>query len=297
MHGDDENRGFKGLGKLAANQPPPMPPGAGQSPPGPAASPEPGTPPPKEPPPEPPPGGGRPHTGQISPPPGPGGSQPWTPPPKPGGGSGCAKAALIVFILFVLFAGTCAVLVRFVGGGDPDSEYTDTPSGDVTDPAEAAALAAQAQADLAEAEAEQARLDACRQEAGAMPETGEVLVRDLETGGHTLKINGGDSDGLIKLRRDDATVLAFYVRANDTATIEDIPDGTYRIMFASGSDFSRGCGEFVTGMSVSGDPNPVEFAPIVENGDQYYAIVEYTLTRQVGGNFEPAYVDPESFRD
>lgn len=281
MHGDDENRGFKGLGKLAGNQPPPVPPTPKETPP----------------PEQPPPGGGRPHTGQISPPPGPGGSQPWQPPQK-SGGSGCGKVALVLVIVVVLLLGGLMALGWYFGKDVADDyRVEERGSGPTIDPIDTSGIAASVRDAMAQSQQETEHQRQCRESAGVPPTSGEVLLRDLEAGGHTLRINGGPTDGLIKLKRDDTTVLSFYVGAYQTVAIEDIPDGTFRLLFASGSEFSRGCGEFVTDMSVSADPDPVEFAPIVEDGAEYYAIAEYTLTRQSGGNFEPESVDPDAFRD
>ena len=92
-------------------------------------------------------------------------------------------------------------------------------------------------------------------------------------------------------------MLSFYVRAGESAGVSDIPDGTYQVMFAHGSQFSRGCGEFLVDMSVSADPDPLVLAVTQEGDASYFAIMEYTMTRSAGGNFEPDVLDAEAFRD
>jgi hypothetical protein len=264
----DDDKGFKGLGKLGGTPPPEPPPAA------------PPTPPPAAPP--------------IAPPrPTPASGGPMPPPAtgQGGGMSGCMKVALVLVGVFV--AGVIGLLAV---GWYVAKEWDDGRTA-------AEEAAAQAEADIAtaaatlEAEAEAQRLAACQADAGLRPENGEILLQNASGGGHTLRINGGPADALVKLRQNGGTALAFYVRANETAEVADIPDGTYQVMFASGSDYSRSCNEFTTDMQVSGDPDPLVFEQTQEEDGLYHQIMEYTLQRQAGGNFEPTTVDPDEFRD
>ena len=266
MHGDDDGKGFKGLGKLAGSQPPPVP--------APPARPVAALP--------------------VSPrpvqPPGDGGT------PK-SGSSGCAKVALVLVVMLVLAVAVIVGLGRLLA---PDEDASSDAAGYVdpaADPQAFAEAQAAAEAEQARLAAELARIEACRTDMGAHPNSGEVLARVLDGGGHTLKVNGGGEDGLVKLRQDGRTVLSFYVRAGESAGVDDIPDGTYQVLFAHGSEFSRGCGEFLVDMSVSADPDPLVLAVTQEGDASYFAIMEYTLTRQAGGNFEPDVLDAEAFRD
>ena len=268
MHGDDDGKGFKGLGKLAASQPPPVP--------APPARPVAALP--------------------VSPrpvqPPGDGGT------PK-SGSSGCAKVALVLVVMLVLAVAVIVGLGRLLA---PDEDASSDAAGSgyvepAVDPQALAEAQAAAEAEQARLAAEVARIEACRTDMGAHPYSGEVLVRDLDGGGHTVKVNGGGEDGLVKLRQDGRTVLSFYVRAGESAGVDDIPDGTYQVMFAHGSEYSRGCGEFLVDMSVSADPDPLVLAVTQEGDASYFAIMEYTMTRSAGGNFEPVVLDAEAFRD
>jgi hypothetical protein len=279
----EDDKGFKGLGKLGGTRPPDVPPPPEPAPPPPAPAPPPPAPPPpgRPPPPRtPPPSGGLP------------------PPPvagNTGGMSGCLKITLILLgILLVAAIGLVGVAWmfanRFADGVDDAQQIAAQAEADVA----AAAAAAEAQA-AADIEAE--RIALCRAGAGERPDSGEILGQVAGGGGHKLKVNAGAQDSLIKLRQDGRTVLTFYVRAGEYAEVADIPDGTYQVMFATGDDYSRGCNEFLSGMSVSGDPDPLVFAQTSEGGAVYNQIMEYTLSRQEGGNFEPATVDPDDFRD
>lgn len=281
MDPKDEGKGFKGLGKLGGSEPPASP-----------------VPPPR---PAPPP----PLPGPSAPRPSPGGTGDGGSKPPPTGSTGCLKVGAVLLVVLLLTGGLGIFLLRTFAPAEDDAAAeavdaaaepmlaSDDAMAVTPDPDEAVRLA---EADVAAAQ-EQVRLATCLVDAGTRPETGEVLSRTLDVGQHQLTINGGVDDALVKLRDDDGTVLAFYVRSLETAQIDDIPDGTYRVMFAGGSDFSRSCNEFVTGMSVSADPDPVEFAITERDGKRYAAVMEYTLEQSAGGNFEPTVVDPAEFRD
>ncbi len=132
------------------------------------------------------------------------------------------------------------------------------------------------------------------------PYSGEVLSQ-VSTGSHSITVNGGDRDALIKLRRNGTTALSFYVRANETGKVANVADGQYQVMFATGNDFSRKCLEFMTDMSVIADPNILALQTTTESTYEgvttYYATMEYTLTRQANGNFRPQNLDPSAFKE
>lgn len=141
-----------------------------------------------------------------------------------------------------------------------------------------------------------ARAVVCDVAGSGRPGTGEVLLR-RGYGSHQLTVRAGASDVLVKLRNADATVLAFFVRAGGAATISDVPDGTYRIMFAFGEGFSRSCLEFVNSMKVISDPSPLSFWVTSDGYAQYSSTATYSLQNQVGGNFRPQTDDAAEFRE
>lgn len=148
--------------------------------------------------------------------------------------------------------------------------------------------------------AQDARVAYCDVPASGRPHSGEILEQ-ASTGSHTIKINAGPRDALIKLRRNGATQLAFYVRAQETGEVSNLADGAYQVMFATGEQFSRKCLEFVTEMNVSADPDVAVFRTRREQTWEgvtvYSSIAEYTLTEQAGGNFRPQDLDSAAFRE
>jgi hypothetical protein len=92
----------------------------------------------------------------------------------------------------------------------------------------------------------------CGEHRGAPLVAGEVLMRRA-TGQHQLLVhNDGRSDAVVKLKTPSGTtVMAYYVPATYHIGVGDIPDGTYRIEFATGSRYSRACGLFVDDMKTA----------------------------------------------
>lgn len=100
----------------------------------------------------------------------------------------------------------------------------------------------------------------CRDHRGAPPTPGEVLSHPVGGEHRLLLHNDGARDGVVKLKTlTGATVLAAYVPATFHIGVGGIPDGTYRIEYATGGDYSRGCGLFLRDMRASVLPMTVTF--------------------------------------
>ena len=92
----------------------------------------------------------------------------------------------------------------------------------------------------------QARRAYCQPIAGKPPANGEI-IQGKTNGKNIIEIdNGRDHDGYVKLKgRLGRTNLAVFVKRGTKVKIKDVPDGSYLIMFATGVEFSRGCGNFM----------------------------------------------------
>jgi len=102
--------------------------------------------------------------------------------------------------------------------------------------------------------------DWCEANKGARPEAGEVLVRRA-SGEHRLMIhNEGRFDAVVKLKTTTGTtVVSYFIPATYHLAVGNIPEGTYRMEFATGSGYSRGCGLFVGNMEAGLLPFTVTF--------------------------------------
>jgi len=103
----------------------------------------------------------------------------------------------------------------------------------------------------------------CASNTGTTPESGEVLLRRA-TGEHRLLIhNDGRRDAVVKLKTPNGhTVASYFVPATHHIGVGGIPDGTFRIEFASGSQYSRACGIFVSSVQAALLPFTLTFHQI-----------------------------------
>lgn len=89
----------------------------------------------------------------------------------------------------------------------------------------------------------------CRDQKGAPPENGTVLMRRAGGDFRLLVHNIISRDAVVKLKTPSGhTLLTFYVPAGGDSSIGGIPEGTFRIEFATGTDYSRPCGIFLADM-------------------------------------------------
>ena len=100
----------------------------------------------------------------------------------------------------------------------------------------------------------------CATNLGAPAQPGEVLVRRA-SGEHRMIIhNDGRADAVVKLKTPSGyTVASYFVPATHHIGVAGIPDGTYRIEFGTGSNYSRPCGIFTEGMKAGLMPFTVTF--------------------------------------
>ena len=93
----------------------------------------------------------------------------------------------------------------------------------------------------------EARFAFCEQRAGGRANHNEVVRRevDLLTISAFNVENGLKDNAYVKLVREhDKAVVSLFVEAEQTASLRGIPSGSYEIVFATGSSFSRGCDSF-----------------------------------------------------
>lgn len=126
------------------------------------------------------------------------------------------------------------------------------------------------------------------------PINGAVLSRDTSrgTGPHTVEIANGDAGDTIVNVRDAASgdiVVSFFVAQGETASVSDLPDGRYRIQYATGGELAVDCSRFAAPTSATQDPETVEFAA----GSA--TVLTYELTPVEDGNFDGQAIEPGIF--
>ena len=137
----------------------------------------------------------------------------------------------------------------------------------------------------------------CAEHSGALPSPGEVLTRRV-TGDHRLLVhNEGRRDGVVKLKTlAGNTVATIYVPATYHIGVGGIPEGTYRIEFATGSRYSRGCGVFLDEMQAMLLPVTLTFKYTTPgNTRSLTSIAEISLAPAADDPVQPQPLSPDRF--
>jgi hypothetical protein len=137
----------------------------------------------------------------------------------------------------------------------------------------------------------------CTENRGAQPTAGEVLTRRVSGDNRLLVHNDGRRDGVVKLKTMGGnTVMAFYVPATYHVGVVGIPEGTYRIEFATGTNYSRACGVFLDGMQAMMLPVTLTFRYVSPtNARTLSAIPEISLAPPPGDVRTPQPMDEDKF--
>lgn len=133
---------------------------------------------------------------------------------------------------------------------------------------------------------------------------GQILSgrKNLQADGHALEIsNGSAGDAIVKLRNaiTNRIVISFFVQQNQTARIDGIKNGTYRIQYSLGHSLNKSCNKFIVLDSVGEFPQiePLE-SEIVDDyrgrGIIFHRLT-YTLYSVAGGNVQPESISQDAF--
>ncbi|WP_082462759.1 J domain-containing protein [Sphingobium sp. Leaf26] len=135
-------------------------------------------------------------------------------------------------------------------------------------------------------------------------ENGKILVgaKRLGEDGHILQIsNGSSGDAIVKVRSTDTGNLlaSFFVKQNSESQLSGIPDGSYKIQYAIGTQLAENCKSF-TGMSAVNEfPNPESLTTTSEETFEGTLVkrkrLSYTLYAVPGGDVAPTSISPEEF--
>ena len=137
-------------------------------------------------------------------------------------------------------------------------------------------------------EAQKARW--CTDQKGDAPENGDVLLRRAGGETHLAVQNDSGRDVVVRLKTQSGrSLLAFFVAKGQSATINGVPDGNYRAVFASGKDYSHACGIFLDAMETFAPPP----TPLIANGRKANREELKLLLPPIGGGPDLSHVVPE----
>lgn len=136
----------------------------------------------------------------------------------------------------------------------------------------------------------------CGANRGSAPAAGEVLVRRA-TGEHRLLVhNDGRTDAVVKLKTAaGTTVVSYFVPATYHIGVGGIPEGSYRIEFATGSHYSRACGIFTEDTEAGRMPFTLNYKQLSGARMRSIALPEITLVTAPGDPKQPQPLDIETF--
>ena len=132
------------------------------------------------------------------------------------------------------------------------------------------------------------------------PWNGKVLDGYAAKGasGHEVEIkNGSSADAIVKLRDAVSGRLAvsFFVQKGATATFGRLPDGTYHVQYAFGSNLAVDCRSFAHVTSAQQMPSVESMVTRYSQTKIIRSHLTYTLYTVPGGNVRPEYFDPTLF--
>ena len=132
------------------------------------------------------------------------------------------------------------------------------------------------------------------------PRNGQLLGSEFlrSESGHALEIkNGGGSNAIIKVRRfpTNAAIAMFFVSKGQTARMEGIPDGTYKIQYSFGEKLNEGCNGFVKVLGAGQFPKEETLKTRRTINQITTQILSYTLYTVPSGNVRPQTISASEF--
>ena len=129
--------------------------------------------------------------------------------------------------------------------------------------------------------------------------TGTRIIADQATGGNgVLKaLNGTPFDACV-IAVDAGTqirVRQVYIKANDSATLDRIDQGNYRIVFATGLDWDRAAEKFSRGASYFEFGEILSFQEHSDSERLHYERYTITLNPVINGNVRPRPISEAEF--
>jgi hypothetical protein len=117
-------------------------------------------------------------------------------------------------------------------------------------------------------------------------------------GGGSLKVsNGTNRDAFVKLVEPRTRILVgtLYVKANSASTLDQIPDGTYQVLFVLGEGWNPNTQSFTKNKRFAKFDKPLNFTTMqLSNGIQY-RVFQITLHPVVSGNARTSGVNEQEF--
>ena len=140
---------------------------------------------------------------------------------------------------------------------------------------------------------------AAQRQNGRSLANGSVIRRGFGQGDGTLRVeNGTDSDAVVKLVDSTlgALVVEFYVRHGQTASVDQIPDGTFQVIFAGGDDWDSEAQGFTRDVSFAAFDKRFDFTTKRTGYEVDYSSFTLTLHAVPHGNLSSQPISAADFK-
>jgi hypothetical protein len=116
-------------------------------------------------------------------------------------------------------------------------------------------------------------------------------------GGALTVSNGTNRDAFVKLIEPNYGILvgAFFVKANSSYTLEQIPDGTYRVLFVLGQGWNPNTQTFTKNKHFARFDKPLAYATTQLGSSIRFKVFKITLHPVVGGNTTTSGLNEQEF--
>ena len=126
------------------------------------------------------------------------------------------------------------------------------------------------------------------------PENGSKLYNELDSGYGELTIKAGSSSAAVKVESDNGYSMLFYVRANETATV-NLRDGEFTLKYATGNTWYGKGDLFGPSTRYSLADEVLSYETTYSGNSVYYSSYEVTLYTVFGGNLEIESINADEF--
>lgn len=135
------------------------------------------------------------------------------------------------------------------------------------------------------------------------PRSGNILTQNvkLKKVGHKIKINNGSSgDTIINIRnaKSGKLVISFFVEESKVASITGVPDGEYKVQYATGTLMESKCRNFVNPFASEFDQRLSLFTKTEKTRTQITTTTHdmtFTLYPVIGGNAPTTHINGTAF--
>jgi hypothetical protein len=124
-----------------------------------------------------------------------------------------------------------------------------------------------------------------------------ALVSQAMGGGSLEVSNGTNRNAYVKLVEPRSGILvgALYVKANSASTLDQIPDGTYQVLFVLGEGWNPNTQSFTKNKSFAKFDQPLNFTTMQLGNRIEYRVFQITLHPVAGGKARTSGVNEQEF--